>query len=288
MPNSTNGDEHFFQVKDGSKIYFYDYRPLQNHKATIFIISGITGINHLHEKEIILQLSNNQNRVVVIHPRGTGYSEGRRGDISEFSLFINDYIEIITQDSDYNHQNHPLILFGHSMSCAILMAISEKVKNISGVILINPAYLLKTSKGISPSLGDYLKYAFYYIFAKHKPIVNMAGKPELIENDEDRHEAILRASDPLLVKYFSLYMMMEARKIMQRIPNYSEKSDFPLLLLYGLNDSIVDKKGCDVIFEKWKHNNKQYHLIENGAHGQSTVRLADGLIKKWLALVTKA
>ena len=168
------------------------------------------------------------------------------------------------------------------MSCAILQAVAEKTENIDGAILVNPTYILKTSKGMSPGVGEYMKYAVYYIFARHKPIVNMAGNPDLIENKEDRKECETRINDPLLVKYFSLYIMMKARKIMNSMPDYSKKADYPLLLLYGMNDNIVNKKGCDLIFKEWKCENKQYHLIENGSHGKSTVKLANGIITEWI------
>jgi alpha-beta hydrolase superfamily lysophospholipase len=279
-PNNSEG--YYYQVKDGSKIYIYDYKPIPEYKRSIFLISGITGINHNSEKNIIEQLSNNINRVVVIHPRGSGYSDGKRGDISDFSIFINDYIEIITQDKDYKTKNHSVILFGHSMSSAILLAIAENTNNIDGAILVNPAFILKPSEGMSPSFGEYLKYAWYYIFAKHKPVVNMAGNPDLIENKEDREESQIRVNDSLLVKYFSLYMMMEAKKIMDSTLEYSRKADYPLLLLYGTNDNITDKKGSDLIFKEWKCSNKQYHLIANGSHGKSTVKLAKKIINNWV------
>ncbi len=283
IPNNT--DNHFFTVNDGSRIFIYDYKPGEKYEATIFIISGITGINHLNETDIIEQLSNNKNRVVVIHPRGSGYSDGKRGDISDFSLFIDDYIEVISKDEDYKFNNHPIILFGHSMSCAILQAIAQKVENISGAILVNPTYILKESKGMSPSIKDYIEYALYFIFSKHKPIVNMAGAPNLIENEEDRKESESRINDPLLTKYFSLYMMMEARKVMNSMLSYSKKANYPLLLLYGMNDNIVDKKGCDIIYNEWYCENKQYHQITNGSHGKSTVKLADEIIKKWIDMI---
>ncbi len=284
VPNNSNG--YFFHVKDDSSIFIYNYQPVQEYKTTIFLISGITGINHINEKDLIEQLGNNKNRVVVIHPRGSGYSDGKRGDISDFSLFINDYIEIITSDKDYNFNNHQIILYGHSMSSAILLAIAEHLDKIDGAILVNPTYILKESKGMSPSYSEYLKYAWYYIFARHTPIVNMSGNPDLIENVEDRKESESRMNDSLLVKYFSLYMMMEAKKVMDSMIDYSQKAKYPLLLIYGMNDNIVDKKGCDLIYEKWNCENKKYSIIENGSHGKSTVKLAKGIINHWIDLLT--
>jgi alpha-beta hydrolase superfamily lysophospholipase len=273
---------YFYQVKDGSKLFVYDFKPIENYKGTIFIISGITGINHTSEEDIIELLSNNENRVVVIHPRGTGYSDGKRGDIKNFTDFINDYSQIISHDRDYQSNEHKLFLFGHSMSTAVLLSVAENLKNVSGAILVNPPYLQKKAKGMSPSFGQYLKYAGYFLFAKHKPIVNMAGDPSKIENNEDRMESEARLKDSLLVKYFSMYIMNESGKLMRSMPKYCERADYPLLLIYGMTDSLVDKKGCDLIFDKWKHPNKKYLLIENGSHGKSTVKLAHEKISNWI------
>lgn len=274
---------HFVKVRDGLQLFVYDYQPIENYNSTIFIISGITGINHNSEKELIDVLSNNENRVVVIHPRGTGYSDGLRGDISNFEDFINDYSEIISSDKDYGLKQHQVFLFGHSMSGAILLAAADSLQNIAGAILVNPPFIRKEAKGMSPSFGQHVKYAGYYLFAKHTPIVNMVGDPSEIVNEEDRKESELRINDPFLVKYFSIYMMMESKKVMDLMIDYSKTANYPLLLIYGEKDNIVDKKGCDQIFENWKSTDKQFVLVENGAHGKLTVILSKDIIYKWMS-----
>lgn len=280
LANKNEG--YFFKVRDGLQLFIYDYMPIENYMATIFIISGITGINHHSEKDLIDILSNNENRVVVIHPRGTGYSEGARGDITNFEDFINDYEEIITNDVDYCSKEHKMFLFGHSMSTAVLLAVAENLKNISGAVLVNPPYIQKEAKGMSPSLGQYIKYACYYLFAKHTPIVNMAGNPSEIENEEDRKESETRNNDPLLVKYFSLYMMTESKKLMDRMVDYSREADYPLLLIYGKKDNLIDKNSCDLIFENWNSPNKKFVAVENGTHGNSSILLANEAVRKWI------
>jgi esterase/lipase len=141
---------------------------------------------------------------------------------------------------------------------------------------------LKKAKGMSPGVGQYLKYGWYMMFNKHTPIVNMAGDPSLIKNEEDRKESASRVNDPLLVKYFSMYMMMESRKTMNTMLDYSKKSNYPLLLIYGEKDNIVDKKGCDLIFDSWKSEKKKYVIVENGTHGKSTVILSKDAICQWI------
>ncbi|MDP1678202.1 MAG: alpha/beta fold hydrolase [Bacteroidota bacterium] len=275
-------DGYFFEVRDGNQLFIYDYKPIENYNSAIFIISGITGINHNSETDIIELLSNNENRIVVVHPRGTGYSDGTRGDISNFNDFINDYSEIIRNDRDYGSNQHKVFLFGHSMSTSVLLAAADSLHNIAGAILVNPPYMRKEAKGMSPSFSQYIEYASYYLFANHTPIVNMAGDPAKIENEEARKESELRINDPLLVKYFSMYMMSESKKIMDSMIDYSKTADYPLLLIYGEKDNVVDRTGCDLIYENWKCENKEYRLMKNGTHGKSTVIQANEIIKKWI------
>jgi pimeloyl-ACP methyl ester carboxylesterase len=218
----------------------------------------------------------------VIHPRGTGYSEGTRGDNSDLSDFIGDYVEIIKGDKYFHDSNRKIILFGHSMSCAIALQIANKLQKTDGLILVNPPYKLKSAKGMTPGVVDYIRYIGYYIFAPHLTIVNMAGDPSTIENEVDRIESEARNSDPLLVKYFSMRYMSESKKIMDAMVKNARLADYPLLLLYGENDLIVDKAGCDEIYSAWKDQNKNYEIINGGSHGKSTVLKGSEIIMKWV------
>ena len=62
----------------------------------------------------------------------------------------------------------------------------------------------------------------------------------------------------------------------------ARKADYPLLLLYGENDMIVDKAGCDEIYSAWKDQNKNYEIINGGSHGKSTVLKGSEIIIKWM------
>jgi len=283
-PGVPAGEEgSFTTTKNGCRLFIYDFKPGKEYASTIFILSGITGINHTKEQDIIQLLSNNQNRVVVIHPSGTGYSDGKRGDIHNFDDFINDYVEVITRDPDYSTKQHKIILYGHSMSTAVALAVANEVGNISGVILVNPPFILKKAKGMSPGFGQYVKYALYSVFARHKPVVNMAGDPSKIEDPEDRADAESRIGDPLLVSHFSLFYMMQSRKLLKSMARYARSAGYPLLLVYGAKDNIIDKKGCDILFGAWKSENKQYILVENGSHGKSTVIQSKEAICRWIS-----
>lgn len=248
----------------------------------MYVLSGITGINHHAEKETIDQLSAGRNRVVVIHPRGTGYSEGKRGDVGDFSKFLDDFTEIINQDLRGSMTVGKVVLYGHSMSAAVVLSVAEKLDRIDGAILVNPPFRMKVAKGMSPSITDYVKYAFYSLFAPHIPIVNMAGDPARIRHDAERTEAEERGRDPLLVKYVSLYNMSQSRRLIAAMTERARNADYPLLLIYGRQDGLVEKSGCDEIFAAWKSPRKQYVVVENGPHGRLTVHKAMDRILDWV------
>lgn len=272
----------FISVREGINLFVYEQIPKYDFRRTIYIISGITGINHKNEQDIIELLCNNENRVVVIHPRGTGYSEGKRGDFSDIKVFISDYIEIIKGDRYYSDSTRKIVLYGHSMSCAIAIKVAEELDRTDGLILVNPPCKLKSAKGMSPGFGDYLKYICYYIFAPRIPVVDMSGDSSVIENDADRKESELRTNDQLLVKYFSMRSMTESKKLLDAMIENSKQSDNPLLLLYGDNDMIVDIEGCNEIFAAWKSQNKRYEIISGGSHGKSTVFKGAEIILRWM------
>ncbi|CEG14061.1 Lysophospholipase (fragment) [groundwater metagenome] len=79
-----------------------------------------------------------------------------------------------------------------------------------------------------------------------------------------------------------MHYMLESKKVMDAMVKYARQADYPLLLLYGKNDMIVDKAGCDQIFEAWKNPNKNYEIINEGSHGKSTVLKGAEIIINWI------
>lgn len=273
--------DSFFTASDGARLFFHVRDPGPRSRASVYVISGYTGINHESERDVIDLLCDGSNRIVVLHPRGTGHSEGKRGDVGSFSRFLADFTEFIAADTR-DRAAGKAILYGHSISAAMALEIGLRLRGVDGGILVNPPFVMKPAPGMTPSLFDYARYAAFMLFAPHVPVVDMSGDPSRIENEADRNEARARAVDPLLVKYVSMYMMLSSKRVLDRMAENAERSDYPLLLIRGTEDGIVDEKGCAAIFDSWKHPRKEYRSIENGSHGKSTVILAKRAILSWI------
>ncbi len=59
------------------------------------------------------------------------------------------------------------------------------------------------------------------------------------------------------------------------MPDYAKKAKYPLLLIYGNDESLVDKSGCDEIFSAWL-SMKQYEVVKNGPHGKNDRKYPQG------------
>ena len=271
---------------EGDEIYTREYFLNKNHSQTIYIVSGPTGINHHHETQLIKALLSTDSRVIVIHPFGAGYSEGKRGDSRDFSKIVRSQEGIIISYIQSSPPKHRHILFGHSMSAAVAMAIAAKVQPISGLILINPPYRLEKTPGMSPSARDIMRFAWHVVFARHRTIVDMAGNPKLIQNPDDRAEACTRQNDPLLVRYFSLYYMTQTRKLAKSMGPNATHSRVPLLMLCGDADDLVDDRGCQELVNQWGTSHKRYVSVKGGGHGQSTITRGLPEIQRWVSQIS--
>ena len=280
--NPDSKSSSYFTVSDGAKLFYYETEPANSINLLVIVVPGITGIDHRMQSVDMKPLIDAGVSVCILHPRGTGYSDGVRGDISDFSIFIRDVEEFIRFRMD-SHPNSRIVLYGHSMSSAVALESALKFTNvIDGAILINPPFKMRELKGATPSLGDYLVYIGYMIFASHTPIVNMSGDPALIENPDDKLETAQRLSNELCVKYFSMSMMVGSKSVIDRLAVNSAKYTCPMLLIRGGKDGLMDPAGCDEIFAAWGSTNKQYLVIPDGPHGNKTAILAMPEILKWI------
>jgi predicted esterase len=79
-----------------------------------------------------------------------------------------------------------------------------------------------------------------------------------------------------------MHYISESKMLIDAMVKNSHQTDYPLLLLYGENDMIVDKAGCEEIYSAWKGQKKKYEITKGGSHGKSTVLKGAEIILKWI------
>lgn len=218
----------------------------------------------------------------VLHPRGTGYSSGLRGDVADYRRVLGDY------DAFHRHlqdrfRGRPLFLLGHSAGAAFALHVAaEAHAGIAGLVLVNPAYKLRYAKGMGPSAADYIVYAGNYVFRPSALTVDMNRDPAAIGDAADRAEGFAMQRDPLVVRYFSLRYMFAQKQVMDRCAAHIAATDAPLLLLQGAHDALVDPAGTDQLFAAARTHDKTRLIADGAGHGSTAVETQVPALLDWL------
>lgn len=216
----------------------------------------------------------------VVHARGTGFSDGPRGDLDDYSLFLGDlrqYREVLSARFPGR-----VFLFGHSAGAALALELAAETQGLAGVVLINPAWKLVYGKGMGPTFGDYLAYGANFVFRPAALTVDMNRSPSGIAFAADRAEGEAMQQDPLVVRYFSLRYLMAQSKVMERCPTNAKKLNAPLLMVEGRHDALVDPAGTAELFASVPGSDKVKLVASEGGHGSSAVETLVEPIRSWL------
>jgi alpha-beta hydrolase superfamily lysophospholipase len=175
----------FFTAADGTRLYF----SIQGSAArgAVWFVSGAEARAEPPYPRLATALRESGFSTVVFHPRGTGLSDGLRGDAEDYEQFLQDhhvFLKYLVARFDR------LYLVGQSAGCAFaLEAGVRSSKSPAGIVLANPAWRLRAAKGMTPSLGDYLRLAWNYVFRPSALTVDMNSKPEAVEFDRKHSRA---------------------------------------------------------------------------------------------------
>ncbi|MDP1823399.1 MAG: alpha/beta fold hydrolase [Archangium sp.] len=217
----------------------------------------------------------------VLHPRGTGFSDGPRGDLDDYPLFLGDlrqYREVLSARFPGR-----VFLFGHSAGAALALELAAETQGLAGVVLVNPAWKLVYGKDMGPTFGDYVTYAANFVFRPAALTVDMNRDPSAVAFAEDRAEGEAMQKDPLVVRYFSLRYLMAQSKVMERCPTNAKKLTAPLLMVEGRHDALVDPSGTAELFAAVPGSDKVKLVADEGGHGSSAVETRVASIVEWLS-----
>jgi len=219
----------------------------------------------------------------VLHPRGTGYSSGVRGDIEDYALFLGDYQAFLVRLGE-RFAGRPVFLLGHSAGAAFALHVAANSRgSLAGLILVNPAYKLTYSEGMGPSFGDYVVYGANYVFRSSALTVDMNSNPSAVKNDLDRAEALAMQGDPLVVRHFSMRYLMAQSEVMGACAANIAATDAPVLLVQGAGDELVDPKGNDELLALARSADKRKLVAPGAGHGSRAVESVISPLVDWLS-----
>lgn len=266
-------------ASDGTRLYEHVHQPAGPRRGIVLYVAGITGRGGDEQPEFVAALVARGFEVRFLHPRGTGYSDGARGDITDLNRYLEDYREYARAVAP---AGTPVVVVGHSMGGVFALRVAVGLPQAAGLVLINPTHRYAASPGSSPTFLQYVAYAACMVLVPSDRVVDMGGRPEAITDPEDRAEAIRRRGDPLVVRWFSMRAMLAAKQVMDGAPADAARCRCPLLLVDGDADRIVDRAGHAALLNAYAGVDKTRLTVPGGGHGYATVIKAMPTIAGWV------
>lgn len=283
-PLSPPPDAQTLRGEGGAPLYFSLREPRGEPRGVIYFVLGPEIGSTETYPQLCASALDAGYVLASVHPRGSGYSAGLRGDIRSYDLVLDD-LRQGWEELSRRFPRTPRFLFGHSAGGPLALEVATTSRSgPSGIILVNPAYKLRYAEGMGPTGRDYVVYALNFIFRRSALTVDMNHKPSAVRFPPDRAEAETMQQDPLVVRYFSLRYLSGQRKVMNRSPKNAAKVDTPVLLIQGHHDALVDPRGNDEILGAVATIDKHKHIAPEGGHGSSAVETSTHVIMDWLDL----
>ncbi len=280
VPIPPSGPRHGWRyASDGTRLYEAVYPSAGPRRGMVLYVAGITGLGGNEQPELVAALVGRGFELRFLHPRGTGYSDGARGDIEDLDRYLEDYREYARAVAP---AGTPVVIVGHSMGGVFALRVAAGLPQTAGLVLVNPTHRYAANPGSSPTFLQYVAYAACMVFVPGDRVVDMGGRPEAITDPEDRAEALRRRSDPSVVRWFSMRAMWAAKQVMDGAPADAARCRCPLLLVDGDADRIVDRAGHATLLNAYAGADKTRLTVPGGGHGYTTVIKALPEIVEWV------
>ncbi len=190
---------------------------------------------------------------------GHGKSEGRKGYVERFKVFLDDYKKFY----DFVSRENPgvkMFMFGHSMGGLLAVAYAvEHQKDFAGLIVSAP--LLKPGESITP-----LTITMARIVSVLAPKMGVAV---LDSTFLSRDKAVVEAydKDPLVYRgKISARLGAELFDTMNRVQPLLSTLTIPVLILQGSADQLVNPDGGKTLYEGVGSRDKTCKVYEGFYH----------------------
>ena len=244
-------------TKDGKSIYWEAWLPDGKPKAVVHVIHGFA--EHINRYgSIVNDLVPAGYAVCGNDHRGHGKSDGKRGHVSSFQVFIDDEKEFCRQVIKAKFAGIPYFVLGHSMGSIIAMNYVEQVvDDIRGLVLSGTGS--QTGKDIPKLLLTVTS-----ILSRILPSIHIKSPlpPDFISRDKDVVKAYI--DDPLVYNVITPRLAHELNSYVVIAAQNSSKIKIPVLIQIGSKDTAFS--GQKELFEMIGAKDRTFKLYEGLKH----------------------
>jgi alpha-beta hydrolase superfamily lysophospholipase len=260
-PIANNGKGKYLLCESGDKLYFRVWES-SNQKKIIVALHGM-GAHSEYYIQVADQLINDGISVYALDVKHHGLSTGKKGDLKKFKEILYQIHEFISTIREKN-KGIPIFMIGLSMGGMLTVNYSALYpEDLVGIILMAPG----VSGNFKLKASDIAKLPlliFAFIFAKGKPVVNVAKRAAITSRNPLRIK--YQENDELRIKVqsprFLLYMGINVKRAFKNAVNITN----PTLIMQGTDDQLVSRDGVKEFFDNIPIQDKEFIELEGAYH----------------------
>lgn len=226
----TDARTGFIKSKDQTSLFYRKF-GVKNPRASVLVVHGF-GEHGGRYTHVFEKLNQAQFEVFNIDFRGHGHSEGKRGDVENFSDFEDDVLAALQQIKKSAAKK--IFVLAHSMGALTsLLAVIRDHVDIDGMVMSCPLLAFKLRLPWWKKTGSKM---ILNIFPTLR--VSSTVKGDLLSSDKTMATAY--DQDPLVLQSLSIRSFWAMQEATEQALAIDHALPFPFLMQVGENDPVVD------------------------------------------------
>lgn len=266
----------FLRAHDGTRL-FQDVDAPPEPRAVVWLVSGLEAEREPPFPVLRVALRRAGIAVATMHLRGTGFSEGPRGDVDDFGKLLEDG-RSFARALRARFPRTPIALVGHGAGAPFALETAASLAHevhLDGVVLLNPSL---GARDPGTRVRDRAAQAAFLLFRPATPIVAAGVDPSGLRDASDRRDAERARADPLRVTRRSMRLVAGLWALGDRALENARGARAPLLVIGGKDDELVDPSTGDALARAWGGPRAEVRHVWGG-HGTAFVeRNADAVV----------
>lgn len=226
-----NVKDTYITLKSGEKVFAWYALPQDLPKATICFCHG-WGEHSLKYKEWAQRFVDGGYAFMGWDHVGHGLSEGKRGYMKDYSVFMEE-IKLIIQKAHTINPAAPVVLYGHSMGGNFIINYALRETNTAKLLIATSPWV-QLAKKHPPMLNLTIK-----ILNKVAPGVQFKAPINIETISASEEEVIKKQEDTLSHGTITPKLITQVDDAGQYAMENMDKLGRPLLLIHGDNDPIT-------------------------------------------------
>ncbi len=252
-------DEGYFASRDGKRLFWWQLLPDGEPKAWLGFVHGYADHSGRYEKPIEHWVKQGF-AVQAFDYRGHGKSDGARGDVGQWSDYLDD-VGVFYGRLREAAQGKPLFLLSHSNGSLINthFIAQTPLPELRGAVLVGPFYGLALP--VPP-----LKLLAAKLVKGLAPGFKIGNELDPTHLSRDTAWQLESAQDPLRFATTTPRWFFETRAAQERLAGVGPKLKLPLLMVMGAEDPIASVPAARAFFDTIGSADKTLKLNEGHRH----------------------